>query len=123
LFFSQPRKRAVAKPPDSAPDLATEEKIELSIAQNVALSFEAKRKQEQNEAEAGQIQNDDDRFTLFERRVVFGFELALTVIFSLALVGLLLIDPRSLGTLLSSIGALGSSFSLLLRKRRDRSGV
>jgi hypothetical protein len=123
LLFPQPRKRAVAKPQEAAPDLSSEEKIRLSLEQNLALSAEARRQQEQNEAEAGRLANEAERFTLFERRVVFGVEIAITAACLCALPYFLATDPESTGAALSGAGAIGGLVSLLLRKRRRRSEV
>jgi hypothetical protein len=120
LLFPQPRKRAVPKPPDLAPDLSTPEKIQLSIDQNLALFFEAKRRQEQNTAEAGRIENDSAQFTLFQRRVMFAFEIAITTICLIALVYFGATDPESAFALVSG-GSLAGVASLLIRKRRKAS--
>lgn len=119
LLFPQPRKRAVPKPPDLAPDLSSPEKIQLSIDQNLALFFDAKRRQEQNAAEAGRIENDSAQFTLFQRRVLFAFEIAITVICLIALVYFGATNPESILTLVSGGGSLAGIASLLTRKRRE----
>ncbi len=118
MFFPQPRKRAVPKPQKATQDLSSPEKVQQSFEQNAALSFEAKREKAQNEAEAGRIDNDDKRFTLFQRRVVFGFELLITVLCLVALAYFAATDPDSIGTLLSGGGSFAGIASLLRGERR-----
>jgi hypothetical protein len=108
----------VVQPRRRAQDLSSPEEIKLSIEQNVALSIEAKREQEQNAAEAGRIENAVRHFALFQRRVLFGFEIAFTLLCLIALAYFGATEPRSFAVLLSGSGSIAGTISLLLRQRQ-----
>jgi len=122
LHLPSPRKRAARESQQPPPSLSSAEEIRLSVERSVALRLEAKLEQEQNAAEAGRIENASRRFALFRRRIVFGFELLVTLLCLVALVLCAATDPRSGGALISGTGALAGLVSLL-RSGRGSTGV
>lgn len=111
-----PRKRAVRQSPDPGADLSNPEKVRLFIEQNLALSVEAQREQEQNAAEAGRIANADRRFELIQKQIVFGVELAIAAVSIVVLLLFAFTNPEPAALLLSGAGSIGGIGALLFRR-------
>ncbi|HEY6730665.1 MAG TPA: hypothetical protein VI039_06530 [Solirubrobacterales bacterium] len=114
MLFPQPRKRAVPQLQESPVDLSTPEKVQRFIEANVALSVEAKRKQEENAAEAGRIANDRGRFELKRDKLYLVLGLALIGLLLIVAAVLWFIGSETAALYLLGSGGLGSVVAFLL---------
>lgn len=107
MLPSQLRKKAVAAPSNTGLD--TPEQVARSIERDQALIVQARR-------ERDQIATDRDRFELSRDKIVFGFEFAGTLMILIALLAVVVTDPKFLPISLLSGSGVGG-IGLLLRRR------
>lgn len=86
---------------------------EESVERDLALTIRAARQERENEVEAGRIRNEDQRFELTRKKVLFVVELALMVAGFVALAFLLITNPALTLVALSGSGGVGGLLLLL----------
>jgi hypothetical protein len=114
LLHSQGKRKSQPKA-DLAPELETAEQRQVSVEKDLALTIRAARQERENAVQAGQIQNEDQRFELSRKRILFGAELMLTVAGFIALSALLIVNPALVPLGVSGGGGLGGLLLLLRR--------
>lgn len=97
------------------PELETAEQRQDSVERDLALAIRAARQERENEVESGQIRNDDQRFELARKKVVFGAELVLTVAGFITVVALLIVNPALVPLGVSGGSGFGGLILLLRR--------
>lgn len=99
-----PHSSKKSKQVEALPKLVTVEQRQESVERDLTLAMRAARQERENDVEAGQIRNEDQRFELTRKKILFGFELVLTVAGFIAFLVLLVASPA-----LVSLGVSGGS--------------
>jgi hypothetical protein len=116
----EPPPSAVEQPDQSNGDLSNPEQVQRSIERDLALTVKAKRRQEENIVEAGQIRNAHSRFELTRDQIVFGLKLAVTMFCMIALAVFAFTNAAPVKLVLSGCGTVAGIISLLFRSSSDQ---